>query len=95
MPRSVKKGAFVDVSLAKTIEAMNKAKEAGVPILVAINKSDKPNFDASNLPGVMLSVLRFDDRQTQALRVAVASRIQAAHSQKTNGTSYISQAVKR
>lgn len=33
----------------QTIEAMNKAKEASVPILVAINKSDKPNFDASNV----------------------------------------------
>lgn len=29
----------------QTVEAMNKAKEAKVPILVAINKCDKPNFD--------------------------------------------------
>lgn len=33
----------------QTIEAMNQAKEAHVPILVAINKSDKPNFDASTV----------------------------------------------
>ncbi|MBS0628899.1 MAG: translation initiation factor IF-2 [Verrucomicrobia bacterium] len=33
----------------QTIEAMNKAKEAGVPILVAINKSDKPNFDPNTV----------------------------------------------
>lgn len=33
----------------QTIEAMNKAKEAGVPILVAINKSDKAGFDAENI----------------------------------------------
>lgn len=29
---------------AQTIEAMNQAKEAKVPILVALNKCDKPNF---------------------------------------------------
>lgn len=33
----------------QTIEAMNKAKEAGVPIVVAINKSDKPGFNAENI----------------------------------------------
>lgn len=33
----------------QTIEAMNKAKEAHVPILVAINKSDKPGFNAENI----------------------------------------------
>jgi len=33
----------------QTIEAMNQAKEAHVPILVAINKSDKPNFDAGTV----------------------------------------------
>lgn len=33
----------------QTIEAMNQAKEAGVPILVAINKSDKPSFDPNNV----------------------------------------------
>lgn len=33
----------------QTIEAMNKAKEAGVPILVALNKSDKPTFNAENV----------------------------------------------
>ncbi|NGX37130.1 MAG: Translation initiation factor IF-2 [Chlamydiae bacterium] len=33
----------------QTIEAMNKAKEAGVPILVAINKSDKAGFDPENV----------------------------------------------
>lgn len=33
----------------QTIEAMNKAKEAGVPILVAINKCDKPGFDIENV----------------------------------------------
>jgi hypothetical protein len=52
----------------------------------------KPDFEANNLPGVMLSALRFDDRQSKALRVAVAIRIQAAHSLATKPTLYISQA---
>lgn len=34
---------------AQTVEAIDKAKEAKVPILVAINKCDKPNFDADNV----------------------------------------------
>ncbi len=34
---------------AQTIEAMNQAKEAKVPIVVALNKSDKPNFNAENV----------------------------------------------
>ncbi len=33
----------------QTHEAINKAKNAGVPILVAINKSDKPGFNAENI----------------------------------------------
>lgn len=33
----------------QTLEALNKAKEANVPIIVAINKSDKPNFNAENV----------------------------------------------
>jgi len=33
----------------QTVEAINQAKAAGVPILVAINKSDKPGFDAENI----------------------------------------------
>lgn len=33
----------------QTIEAMNQAKEASVPIVVAINKSDKPNFNAEKI----------------------------------------------
>ena len=34
---------------AQTVEAIDQAKAAGVPILVAINKCDKPNFDADNV----------------------------------------------
>lgn len=34
---------------AQTVEAIDQAKAAGVPILVAINKCDKPNFDAENI----------------------------------------------
>ncbi|MCL6756740.1 MAG: translation initiation factor IF-2 [Candidatus Rhabdochlamydia oedothoracis] len=34
---------------AQTVEAIDQAKAAGVPILVAINKCDKPNFDADNI----------------------------------------------
>lgn len=34
---------------AQTVEAINQAKEAGVPIMVALNKSDKPNFNAENI----------------------------------------------
>lgn len=33
----------------QTIEAMKKAKESGVPILVAINKSDKAGFDPDTI----------------------------------------------
>ncbi len=33
----------------QTVEAINHAKEADVTIVVAINKSDKPNFDADNV----------------------------------------------
>ena len=33
----------------QTLEAMNQAKEAKVPILVAINKCDKPGFNAENV----------------------------------------------
>jgi hypothetical protein len=52
----------------------------------------KPDFDTSDVSGLMLSVLRFDDRQSEALRVAVASRIEAARSLATKATLYISQA---
>lgn len=34
---------------AQTLEAINQAKTASVPIVVAINKSDKPNFNAENV----------------------------------------------
>ncbi|MDN3505803.1 MAG: translation initiation factor IF-2 [Simkaniaceae bacterium] len=33
----------------QTVEALNKAKEANVPIVVAINKSDKPGYNAENI----------------------------------------------
>lgn len=33
----------------QTIEAIQQAKDASVPIVVAINKSDKPNFNAENV----------------------------------------------
>jgi len=35
--------------MPQTDEAINKAKEANVPIVVAINKSDKPSFNADNV----------------------------------------------
>ncbi len=34
---------------AQTLEAIEQARTANVPIVVAINKSDKPNFDAENV----------------------------------------------
>lgn len=33
----------------QTLEAMQQAHEAGVPIVVALNKCDKPNFNAENV----------------------------------------------
>ncbi len=33
----------------QTVEAINQAQAANVPIIVAINKSDKPNFNAENV----------------------------------------------
>jgi translation initiation factor IF-2 len=35
----------------QTIEAMNHAKEAGVPIIVAVNKMDKPNANLDKVKG--------------------------------------------
>ena len=35
-----------DAVMPQTVEAINHAKEAGVPIIVAINKMDKPNANA-------------------------------------------------
>lgn len=34
---------------AQTVEAMQQAQEANVPIMVALNKSDKPNFNSENV----------------------------------------------
>lgn len=34
---------------AQTLEAMQQAKEATVPIMIALNKSDKPTFNAENV----------------------------------------------
>lgn len=34
---------------AQTVEAIDQAQKAAVPIVVALNKSDKPNFDAENI----------------------------------------------
>src|SRR5579862_8444407 len=33
----------------QTVEAINQAKDAKVPILVAINKCDKPNYNVENV----------------------------------------------
>jgi hypothetical protein len=55
----------------------------------------KPAFDRNNTPKANLSVLQFDRRQSEALRVAVTSRVQAAHSQRTTARSYMTQASTR
>ncbi|GAB5412095.1 MAG: translation initiation factor IF-2 [Chlamydiales bacterium] len=34
---------------AQTLEALHQAKEAGVPIIIAINKCDKPNFNVDDI----------------------------------------------
>ena len=53
----------------------------------------KPDFDHNDITGIQLSVLLFNRRQSEALRLAVTSRIQAADSQVTNATLYMSQAA--
>ena len=40
-----------DGVMPTTVEAINHAKEANIPILVAINKIDKPNADAEKVKG--------------------------------------------
>jgi translation initiation factor IF-2 len=40
---------------AQTIEAINHAKAAGVPIIVAVNKIDKPGADATRVKNELLS----------------------------------------
>jgi translation initiation factor IF-2 len=40
---------------AQTVEAINHAKAAGVPIIVAVNKIDKPDADASRVKNELLS----------------------------------------
>ena len=52
----------------------------------------KPDLERNDMTGGNLSVLRFDRRQSEALRVAVTSRVQAAHSQGTNARLYTAQA---
>jgi hypothetical protein len=54
----------------------------------------KPDLDRNDVPGIMLSVLKFDRRQSEALRVAVTSRVQAVHSQETNPL-YVAEASTR
>lgn len=39
-----------------TIEALNHAKEAGVPIIVALNKADRPNADIEKVKGEMAAL---------------------------------------
>ncbi|HLV85730.1 MAG TPA: hypothetical protein VKV39_02060 [Candidatus Sulfotelmatobacter sp.] len=54
----------------------------------------KPEFDRNDVRGIMLSALKFDHRQSEALRVAVTSRVQASRSQQANPL-YISEASMR
>jgi translation initiation factor IF-2 len=39
-----------------TVEALNHAKEAGVPIIVALNKADRPNADIEKVKGEMAAL---------------------------------------
>ena len=55
----------------------------------------KPTLDGNDTPKANLSVLTFDRRQSEALRVAVAGRVHAAYSQETTKTLYLSQASMR
>jgi len=42
--------------MQQTIEAINHAKAAGVPIMVAINKVDKPNANVERVSGNWLTM---------------------------------------
>ena len=47
-------GAADDSVMAQTVEAINHAKAAGCPVIVAVNKCDKPEADSQRVRNDLL-----------------------------------------
>jgi translation initiation factor IF-2 len=64
-----------DGIMAQTVEAINHAKAAGVPIIIAINKIDKPGADAQHVrTGLLSHELVTEDMGGDVLAVEVSAK---------------------
>jgi translation initiation factor IF-2 len=71
-----------DGVMPQTIEAINHAKAAGAPIIVAINKIDKPDADATRVINELLQheiVVESLGGETQAIEVSATKKIGLDH----------------
>lgn len=67
-----------DGVMPQTIEAINHAREAGVPIIVAINKIDKPNADVDRVKNNLVAMDLVPEEwggQTQMVAISAKQRI--------------------